>query len=259
MNPSQLNATQLKEFVQLGQASYSFFTDAQYLKNGATSKSVETQLTKAPNGPFSEGEATQFTDRYAVLDQHTDPGINGFSATVFQGKANPNRVVLSFRGTEFNGDTIRDLLLTDLRIGFEGYASPQAVPLYRYIKQLMTPPGQPVSYTDADMAKLYSLQTGKVYDPLNLADVAKLAAFKLSFEPGVGVDAGQQPPGSAVITAGREVDLAGHSLGGHLALLAQRLFPGTFDDVVTVNAVTFYSTFAVQGSDPYQAEWWRRY
>jgi hypothetical protein len=129
MNPSAMNATQLKEFVQLGQASYSFFTAAQYLKNGAASESVETQLMAAPNGPFSEGEATQFTDRYAVLDQHTDPGINGFSATVFQDKANPNRVVLSFRGTEFNGDRIRDLLLSDLRIGFDGYASPQAVPL----------------------------------------------------------------------------------------------------------------------------------
>lgn len=118
MNPSQMNATQLKEFVQLGQASYSFFTAADFYKNTIDPRSTITQLTRAPNGPFSEGEATQFTDRYAVLDQQTDPGIKGFSVTVFQDRVNPNRVVLSFLGTEFNGDKIRDLLLSDLRIGF---------------------------------------------------------------------------------------------------------------------------------------------
>jgi hypothetical protein len=129
MNPSQMNATQLKEFVQLGQASYSSFRAAALVKNGGSLPTTRGDLQTAPNGPFSLGEATQFTDRYAVLDQHTDPGLNGFSATVFQDKANPNRVVLSFRGTEFNGDRIRDLLLSDLLIGFDGYASPQAVPL----------------------------------------------------------------------------------------------------------------------------------
>ncbi|MES2243544.1 MAG: calcium-binding protein [Pseudomonadota bacterium] len=250
MNPSQMNATQLKEFVQLGQASYSFFTAADFYKNNTEPRSTMDRLKDALNGPFSEGEAKQFTDRYAVLDQHTEPGLNGFSATVFQDKGNPNRVVLSFRGTELNGDTIRDLLLTDLRIGFDGYASPQAVPLYRYIKQLMTPAGQPVSYTEADMVKLYSLQRGELYNPSTPEDEVYLASFKLGFEPGVGVDAGQ-PAGTAVLGPGREIDIAGHSLGGHLALLAQRLFPGTFDDVVTVNAVTFYSTFAVQYSPAY--------
>ncbi|MDI1338221.1 calcium-binding protein [Polaromonas sp.] len=253
MNPSQMNATQLKEFVQLGQASYSFFRTADFVKNGASVESTKTDLRAAPNGPFSEGEAIQFTDRYAVLDQHTDPGLNGFSATVFQDKDNPNRVVLSFRGTEFNGGAIgaiKDLLLTDMCIGIVGYASPQAVPLYRYIKQLMTPAGQPVGYTEADIVKLYSLENGKVYDPLNPADVAKLAIFKLGFDPGVGVDAGQSA-GTAVLAPGKVIDMAGHSLGGHLALLAQRLFPGAFDDVVTVNAVTFYSAFAVENSIAY--------
>ena len=120
MNPSQLNATQLKEFIQLGQASYSFFSTTEYYKNNTDPSSTNRQLTRAPNGPFSEGEATQFTDRYAVLDQYTDPGINGFSATAFQDKASPNRVVLSFRGTEFNGDRFRDLFASDLRIGIDG-------------------------------------------------------------------------------------------------------------------------------------------
>ena len=129
MNPSEMNATQLKEFVQLGQASYSFFTAADFYKNNTSPFSTIERLKEAPNGPFSEGEAEQFTARYAVRDQYTDPGINGFSATVFQDKANPNRVVLSFRGTEFNGGQTEYLWLTDLRIGFDGYASPQAMPL----------------------------------------------------------------------------------------------------------------------------------
>ena len=236
-----MNTTQLKEFVQLGQAAYAKFSE---------SEDASDSLVSAPNGPFAEGEAKQFTDRYGVLDQYTDPGLSGFSATVFQDKDNPSRVVLSFRGTEFNGDKFRDLLLSDLQIGFDGYASPQAVPLYTYIKRLMTPAGQTVSYTEADMVKLYELSAGKLYDPKNSIEASDFALFKQNFQPGVGIDAGQTA-GTAVLAPGKEIDVAGHSLGGHLALLAQRLFPGAFDDVVTVNAVTFYSTTAVKYSLPY--------
>ncbi|MBT0571388.1 hypothetical protein KIK84_13720 [Curvibacter sp. CHRR-16] len=105
-----MNTTQLKEFVQLGQAAYADFSVLE----------ATVALQKAANGTFAAGEADQFLSRYGVLDQYTDPGINGFSATVFQDKDNPNRVVLSFRGTEFKGDTWHDLFLSDLQIGFDG-------------------------------------------------------------------------------------------------------------------------------------------
>lgn len=79
-----MNTTQLKEFVQLGQAAYAFFAG----------KTMTEALTAAPNGPFAEGEAQQFTERYSVLTQSSELDPSGFSATVFQDKANPNRVIL---------------------------------------------------------------------------------------------------------------------------------------------------------------------
>lgn len=53
MNTSQMNTTQLKEFVQLGQASYAEFS-------GLTTIQA---LTASLNGPFAEGEAEQFIAR----------------------------------------------------------------------------------------------------------------------------------------------------------------------------------------------------
>lgn len=88
MNPSQMNTTQLKEFVQLGQAAYAAFPSA------PSTSSTIVSLTAAPNGPFAEGEAQQFTERYSVLTQSSELDPSGFSATVFQDKANPNRVIL---------------------------------------------------------------------------------------------------------------------------------------------------------------------
>ena len=63
---------------------------------------------------------------------------SGFDATVWRGKTG-------------------DLFYTDLRIGIDGYASPQAIAEYRYIKQLMTPAGQSVQYTEQEVAKLKAI------------------------------------------------------------------------------------------------------
>lgn len=57
-----------------------------------------------------------------------------------------NRLVLSCAGTEFETDKLRDLV-TDAQIGTSGYAVPQAVPLYRYIKKLQTGAGDRVIFS----------------------------------------------------------------------------------------------------------------
>lgn len=221
-----MNTTQLKEFAQLSQASYALFMPTSFGNSVLTIR----QLREALNGAFSATQAELFTNRYVVLHQFTDVGLNGFSATVFQDKDNPNRLVLSFRGTEFEGDKLRDLLISDLQIGIAGFAIPQALPLYRYIKQLQTAAGEPVNYAEAILQSLYKFSDG----------LSTYASFKTALLLDKGISAGQAA-GTAVLAAGKEIDLAGHSLGGHLAILAQRLFPGIFDDVVTVNAVGFYA------------------
>jgi pimeloyl-ACP methyl ester carboxylesterase len=203
-----------------------------YSDNGDAVRETNRLLRESPNGAFSEGQATDFTNRYRVLNQFRDydtTANGGFSATLFQDKGNSNRVVLSFAGTEFETDKLRDLS-TDAKIGSVGFAQPQVLALYRYVKQLKTAGGVAVTYSETEIRNLYLLDGAK--DPENYA------TFRETLLADKGIEGG--PNGAALLRSGMEIDLAGHSLGGHLAMLAQRLFPGTFDDVVTVNAVTFY-------------------
>lgn len=241
-----MNTTELKEFAQLAQASYAILTEAFiYGDNQPAIDRTKLLLQSSPNGGFAENQAVDFTNRYHVLNQFRDvdsTANGGFSATLFQDRSKANRVVLSFAGTEFEGDKIRDLLLTDAQIGVSGYARPQAVAMYRYVKRLQTGKGVAVSYSEDELLRLYQLGGGGVF-ALYVPD-----DFRAKLLADTGADGGQ-PNGVALMGSGKEIDLAGHSLGGHLAMLAQRLFPGTFDDVVTVNAVAFYAPpFALPGS-----------
>lgn len=155
-----MNTVQLKELAQLSQAAYANFSSSSYGNNEQT----EASLLESKNSPFVQTQSKQLTDKYQVLHQFTAPGLNGFSATVFRDKADPSHLILSMRGTEFEGDKLRDLLLTDMQIGLSGYARPQAVPMYRYIKQLQTTPGQPVSYSEDELQRLFYLNVGQVLD-----------------------------------------------------------------------------------------------
>jgi Ca2+-binding RTX toxin-like protein len=222
--------TELKEFAQLAQAAYAELQDAS--TDVVTQK---TQLTLSPNSPFSQGQAEDFTNRYLVLNQYRDFNTmitGGFSGTLFQDRNSANRLILAIAGTEFENDKGRDLFLTDLEIGEYGYARPQVLGLYRYIKQLQTGAGATVQYTNAELSALFNVVGfSREYPELKVLSSA-LRADK-------GIDAGQGA-GNALIPVGAKVSLAGHSLGGHMALLAQRLFPGLFNDAVTVNAPGFY-------------------
>jgi len=222
--------TELKEFAQLAQASYADLKHSSAYKD---SDETEKRLMLSPNGGFADLQATDFTNRYHVLNQFRDEktiASGGFSATVFVDRANSNRLVLGFAGTEFTTDLLRDGLLTDLQIGTVGYARPQAGATYRYIKQLKTAADVSVVYSEQELLNLFQLA--------GYTDTSDYAAFKLNVLKDKGITGGAG--GAPLFRPGMEIDVAGHSLGGHLALLAQRLFPALFDDVITVNAVTFY-------------------
>lgn len=236
--------TELKEFAQLAQASYSTLNlSTIYRDDGQTIKALQ----ESRNGAFAENQAVDFTNRFEVLNQFRDESTlanGGFSATLFKDKSNANRLVLSFAGTEFETDALRDGLVTDAQIGIVGYAKPQALALYRYVKQLQTAGGAPVNYSEAELRRLYQLDGSSF---LSVSGILLFDAFKAKLLADKGIEGGIG--GAALMGPGQEVDIAGHSLGGHLAMLAQRLFPNTFDDVITVNAVAFYAPpFAAPGS-----------
>jgi hypothetical protein len=240
-----LTTTQLKDYAQLSQASYAHLTTY-------TSGQVLPKLLEAPNkaSRFTDTQARQLLSKYTVVHQSAESGwldgdFNGFNATVFRDIANPNHVVLSFRGTEFDNDPTRDLFITDLQIGTAGYAKPQALALYRYIRSLQTNANATVEYSEAEMQRMYLLQQGPdllpfplnvFLSPLSLiTDLAAYALFKASLQNDKGVDADAGQGSGPVLAPGQTVDVTGHSLGGHLAMLAQRLFP----DLVTGTAVTY--------------------
>lgn len=66
--------TQLKEFAQLAQAAYALLNDKPviYSESDDAVKLTKLQLQGSPNGGFAEGEATDFTNRYRVLNQFRD-------------------------------------------------------------------------------------------------------------------------------------------------------------------------------------------
>ncbi len=222
------------------------FANRAFVYLGGTANSALRNLKETPNkaSAFCDTEATDLTARYEILHQYADnPDSNGFSATLFRDKAT-GHLVLGFRGTEFDNDPTRDLLYTDLRIGIDGYASPQAIAEYRYIKQLMTPAGQSVQYTEQELTNLRAIywdyKPALSPDPQTaLAQLAEWDALKARILADQGIDAGQ---GAApLISSPANLSLTGHSLGGHLAMLATRLFPELSSaEVVTVNAAGFF-------------------
>ncbi len=153
------------------------------------------------------------------------------------------QLVFSIRGTEISIDITRDLLITDLRIGIDGYASPQVIPLYRYFKQLNTVGGAAVSYTNAELANLEAVFDDQFPDNTPPSSTA-WATLRASLLADKGIEAGQGA-GQALIGLSQTVNVAGHSLGGHLALMMDRMFSSKVDQIVTLNAPGFYGADAI--------------
>src|SRR6185436_14092224 len=93
--------------------------------------------------------------------------------------------------------------------------------------------GQRVNYSTSEINLLNSIRLGL---PLNLHYVSPAAPLWRSV---LERDVGEAPlsgAGLSVIPSGTPVTVAGHSLGGHLALLFGRLFPSVTEHVYTYNA-----------------------
>jgi pimeloyl-ACP methyl ester carboxylesterase len=223
------NIQELHDFAETALATYA---------NLSTNQNLITDLQQPATGAtFTSDQAAQFAARYALLAVQPNTDWNGFSAAVFLDRVTGEKI-FAIRGTEFDrglGQIGTDLVLADvLGIGVAGYANFQAVEMYRYWKKLTTVGGRPVSYSATEMQALFGLYLGLPGQavPLNFD------AFKAQFASDVGIDSGVQ--GQPIIGVGEKIDVTGHSLGGHLALLFSRLFPGHVDEVVALNAPTFF-------------------
>src|SRR5687768_4389795 len=128
------------------QAAYADFgpniaTDLASLIEESKADFVETLASRflglTPNAtPFGAGGFLRIA--------HQPEQTSGSSATIFQ-QISTGKQILSIRGTADAAD-----LIQDAKLGLIGFASDQAISLYRYYKQLTTPSGQAVQYSAAE-------------------------------------------------------------------------------------------------------------
>lgn len=185
------------EYSQLAQAAYALWNEG-----------VSTTVLVDQSG-FALSQAREFLGvdtngiripgkGYSVLN-HAPNDPTGFSATVFMNNET-GKMTIAFRGTETDGFLNPDVL-EDGFLAVEGYARDQIYSLYNYIQRLITPPNETVA----------QWVRAETFDPAG--DVIITWALTGTAH------------GLGVIPEGAQIDVTGHSLGGHLAMAASRLFP----------------------------------
>ncbi|MBI4937116.1 MAG: hypothetical protein HY846_02645 [Nitrosomonadales bacterium] len=169
-------------------------------------------------------QAAAFASTYTVVDQYSDP-LSGFSATVFEkggvkylavrGTEKPTASVTGFTafladwGTNING------------IGGNGIAVDQGIAMFNYYLRATAVQGATVR------------QYG--YLPALNGQPASIGATNI-IASADGALVTHNPDGSVSPDI---FSVAGHSLGGHLAMLLSRLAPGAVTSVGTFNAPGF--------------------
>ena len=159
----------------------------------------------------------------------------GFAANVF---ANGDQKVLAIRGTEPNDTQVYlDAIQADLlEMGLIGMSLSQATSMFNYVQRLRAPSGDnsvlqlELRVTESAPADLPSITTTLLK---GREDTVDRKVVHYWFQPRY------TGRGEGVLQASDQITVTGHSLGGHLAALALRLFPGVFQDAVIFNTANF--------------------
>lgn len=220
---------------------YSIFSDLAYVEwdgsNGQGDEAKDAAID-AEKAPEKLGDRIFKTEGWQVASYcpNTD---TGFKASLYD---NGQEKILSICGTEPGEQGGIDLWDADLaEIGRLGVAISQTVDMYNYILKLMTPEGQDVN----QLTLRYS--TSEVGSPPQGEHIAieKVEVDPISHVPHTVTEyfwfenSVITGGGSGEISAGDKISLTGHSLGGHLATFALRLFPELFDKAVIFNEPGF--------------------
>lgn len=235
-------------YAKLSQAAYIDLSPAKLGINSPLNATIITQAAKnqervslaLAENIFGVGAAnTNPSDTWTMLSPyyktgswygsstgHSDP-TSGFAGMLLS-NANYGKV-LAIAGTEpTNGASqfVYDLLFSDIgQIGLLGAAFNQLVSLFNYVQELKEPAGA------TDVLRLEVL-TG---------DAALLTGHSVLSSTGTyyALKVHNDGQGKGLIAAGEKITVTGHSLGGHLAAMAARLFPNLISDAYTYNAPGF--------------------
>ena len=226
---------------------YSWFADSAYIKwvprtltNQVEAvvdaikaeKLPERDLSTDPNDvlPSGKGLATHVfhpdNEGWRILDYVPNDPV-GYSGTLF---GNGNELVFGIRGTEPEGmQAWVDLREADLhQIGYYGVAIDQLVSLVNQVLRLKAPKGASgvarIEY-HVDISAPESENFLREFSA-HTDTVSKYHWFEVRYDA----------IGTGGLENGQTATVTGHSLGGHLAAFAARLFPGSFPNAVTFNA-----------------------
>lgn len=225
-----MNASDYYKYAQLATAAYVDLSLELNLADGQRLATIANQQGRLPTAL-----AQQFFDAgngWAVLGDprhlvtsgnlprtlHDDPA-SGFAATLFRNKGT-NEKVLAIRGTDPSRTFLQDLVEADLlHIGTIGIAVKQVVSLFNLVQRMRTDAGQAA----------IQLRVVQGIAPTSTSWIFS-GGFFYSLERATdGV-------GQGMIASGDSLVVVGHSLGGHLAAIARRLFPELFGSAVIFNA-----------------------
>lgn len=240
-----ISGSDLFQYGLLAEASYAFLGNKnEALEKNSLSSALKTEDSGPGGDPWPASLADDFVKHWRVIS-HRPNTESGFSATLYErlnSAGQPTgQFVLAPRGTEPLATYLADLQADVGDIVGEGLAWRQVVDLFNYWNEISTPNfrnalrARVIAISPAEAAKrILQGETGIVIE-------SPLAASRIVLE-----DSGSR--GRGLVSAGSVVDVAGHSLGGHLATAFSRLFPNSTGDVFTVNGAGYRSNGATLGN-----------
>ncbi|MFA0810164.1 hypothetical protein [Microbulbifer epialgicus] len=212
-----------------------YFDNSEYAMAAYATFSQDDVLSKREliKADFTDAQAEKFINKTEVVTQHDDEGT-GFDATVFE---RDGKLVLAVRGTVPNDDG--DIIPTDTSLALGGAGYDQIIAMYNWWQRVSAKPGTLVSqikmdtgYVVPDGAAILS-QEKTTNSPVNGS------LYTYTYLENTAVPAANEAEGniySELMAAGGTFDVVGHSLGGHLAMAFNSLFPSATEDVFVYNA-----------------------
>ncbi|WP_343293466.1 hypothetical protein AAHN93_03610 [Vandammella animalimorsus] len=190
------------------------------------------------NKSFSKSQANDFVTRWEVVYQERNTP-SGFSATLFKSK-DPNAAqpyVVAVRGTEFGLQWQPPFFTADVQadvgdIILDGITIDQTIDLYNFMLRIATPKGQAFQgkssvLLDENPGDVDTNRRDVLFDIVGIKAQVRTIVDVFSSDPYYqGVL--EQP-----VDVSQIMGAVGHSLGGHLATVLTRLFPGL--EATTIN------------------------